>query len=133
MTARRTAGTVLGRTVAAWVLALSALLTACSSGSPERAASAPSLTESDVPLIPRTVLFGNPDRRAPSLSDDGMQLAFLSAVDGVMNVWVAPVDKPEAARPITKDSSQGIRQYFWAYDHGPAGARRSVGTGRLGV
>ena len=73
------------------------------------------LTEADVPLIPRRVLFGNPDKAGPTLSDDGKQLAFRAAVDGVMNVWVAPSDKVEAARPVTKDTSRGIRQYFWAY------------------
>jgi dipeptidyl aminopeptidase/acylaminoacyl peptidase len=32
-----------------------------------------------------------------------------------MNVWVAPADKPGDARAVTKDTSRGIRQYFWAY------------------
>jgi dipeptidyl aminopeptidase/acylaminoacyl peptidase len=77
--------------------------------------STPALTEADVPVIPRRVLFGNPDKAGPTLSDDGKQLAFRAAVDGVMNVWVAPSDTPEAARPVTKDTSRGIRQYFWAY------------------
>jgi dipeptidyl aminopeptidase/acylaminoacyl peptidase len=80
-----------------------------------RSSPASTLTEADVPLIPRRVLFGNPDKAGPTLSEDGKHLAFRAAVDGVMNVWVAPSDKPEAARPITKDTSRGIRQYFWSY------------------
>jgi dipeptidyl aminopeptidase/acylaminoacyl peptidase len=32
-----------------------------------------------------------------------------------MNVWVGPVDKPEDAKPVTKDTKRGIRSYFWAY------------------
>jgi dipeptidyl aminopeptidase/acylaminoacyl peptidase len=88
----------------------------CGGGSSAPAvATAPTLTEADVPLIPRRLLFGNPEKTGPTLSDDGKQLAFRAAVDGVMNVWVAPSDKIEAARPITKDTSRGIRQYFWAY------------------
>jgi len=83
---------------------------------PGGAAPAP-LAEADVPLIPRRLLFGNPEKTGPTLSDDGKQLAFRAAVDGVMNVWVAPSDTPEAARPVTKDTSRGIRQYFWAYDN----------------
>jgi hypothetical protein len=88
----------------------------CGGGAPQAGAAAtPAITQADVPLIPRRLLFGNPEKAGPSLSDDGRQLAFRAAVDGVMNVWVAPFDRPEAARPVTKDTSRGIRQYFWAY------------------
>ncbi|HEY5933356.1 MAG TPA: S9 family peptidase, partial [Kofleriaceae bacterium] len=34
----------------------------------------------------------------------------------VMNLWVAPVDKLDAAKPITKETSRPVRQYFWSYD-----------------
>ena len=33
------------------------------------------------PLIPRTVLFGNPDRANPKISPDGKRLAYLRADD----------------------------------------------------
>jgi dipeptidyl aminopeptidase/acylaminoacyl peptidase len=75
----------------------------------------PAITQADVPLIPRRLLFGNPEKAGPSLSDDGKQIAFRAAVDGVMNVWVAPVDDPNAAKAVTKDTVRSIRQYFWAY------------------
>jgi dipeptidyl aminopeptidase/acylaminoacyl peptidase len=66
-------------------------------------------------LIPRKVLFGNPDKASPKLSPDGTQLAFLAAVDGVMNVWVGPVNDIAAAKPVTQDKKRGIRSYNWAY------------------
>jgi dipeptidyl aminopeptidase/acylaminoacyl peptidase len=66
-------------------------------------------------LIPRRILFGNPDRAQPKLSPDGKQLAFLAPVKGVLNVWVGPADKPDAAKPVTDDKKRGIRQYFWTY------------------
>ncbi len=91
---------------------------ACGSGQPSSAGAGAAPTEADVPLIPRRLLFGNPEKASPSLSNDGKQLAFLADVDGVMNVWVAPSDKPEAARPLTKDATRGIRQYFWAPTNG---------------
>jgi len=69
-----------------------------------------------VPLIPRAVLFGNPDKALPQISPDGSQLAFLAEVDGVLNVWVGPIDKPATAKPVTKDTNRGIRQFKWAYD-----------------
>jgi dipeptidyl aminopeptidase/acylaminoacyl peptidase len=68
-----------------------------------------------VPLIPRKVLFGNPDRAMPEISPDGSQLAFLAPVDGVLNVWVGPAGDPAAARPVTHDAGRGIRAYLWAY------------------
>ncbi|HSB82668.1 MAG TPA: S9 family peptidase [Candidatus Methylomirabilis sp.] len=67
------------------------------------------------PLIPREVLFGNPDRAALRVSPDGKHLSFLAPVNGVLNVWVAPVDDLGAAKPVTKDTGRGIRIYFWAY------------------
>lgn len=69
------------------------------------------------PLIPRSILFGNPDKAGPQLSPDGKHLAYLAEVNGVMNVWVGPVDKPEAAKAVTEDTKRGIRQYFWAFNN----------------
>ncbi len=66
-------------------------------------------------LIPRETLFGNPDRASPQISPDGKQLAFLAPVDGVLNVWAGPADHPDRAKAVTKDTSRGIRRYFWAY------------------
>lgn len=76
---------------------------------------APCLAGQQTPLIPRAALFGNPDKAAPKISPDGRRLAFLAPVDGVLNVWVGPVDDPAAARPLTRDTHRGIRIYFWAY------------------
>jgi dipeptidyl aminopeptidase/acylaminoacyl peptidase len=88
------------------------VIAACGGAPP--AASAPT-TAADVPVIPRRLLFGNPERASPSLSDDGRWLAFRAEVNGVMNVWIAPADRPAEARAITNDTSRGIRIYFWAY------------------
>ncbi len=66
-------------------------------------------------LIPRQVLFGNPDRASPLLSPDGTKIGYLAPVNGVLNVWVGPAEDPAAAKPVTNDTSRGIRTYFWAY------------------
>lgn len=68
-----------------------------------------------VPLIPRDVLFGNPDKAAPEISPDGKQIAFLAPVDGVINVWVAPLSDISDARAITHDKKRGVRSFFWAF------------------
>ena len=67
-------------------------------------------------LIPRKVLFGNPERTSVKLSHDGAHISYLAPVDGVLNVWVAPVDVIEEARPVTGDTGRGIRVHFWTYN-----------------
>ncbi|MFN2158286.1 MAG: TolB family protein, partial [Anaerolineae bacterium] len=69
----------------------------------------------EYPLIPRQILFGNPDRTNVRLSPDGAHLSWLAPVDGVLNVWVAPRDDPQAAEPVTHDTGRGIHRYWWAY------------------
>lgn len=73
---------------------------------------------SDLPLIPRRLLFGNPDRAQVQLSPDGAYLAWLAPRAGVLNVWVAPRTDLDAARPVTEDTGRGIRFYRWAYTPG---------------
>jgi len=68
-----------------------------------------------VPLIPRDVLFGNPERVSPSISPDGRRLAYLAPVDGVLNVWVGSVGGDDF-KPVTDDRDRGIRAFFWAHD-----------------
>ncbi len=84
-----------------------------STASPSKPTTSKATSGSD--LIAREVLFGNPDRAGPQVSPDGKQIAFLAPKDGVLNVWVAPADKPSAAKVVTKDTNRGIRRYFWAY------------------
>lgn len=73
----------------------------------------------DPTLLSRAALFSNPDRAWPTLSPDGKRLAYLSNVDGVLNVWVAPANDLAKAKPVTQDKKRGIRTYHWAYtnDH----------------
>jgi dipeptidyl aminopeptidase/acylaminoacyl peptidase len=74
------------------------------------------VTYSAVPLIPRSVLFGNPERTMPSLSPDGSRLGYVAPVDGVLNVWVGPADDPDAATPVTFDRGHGVTAYRFAHD-----------------
>ncbi len=65
------------------------------------------------PLIPRQVLFGNPDKAYPTIAPDGKRLAYIAPHEGVMNVWVRTVGKDDD-RVVTKDPRSGITEYFWA-------------------
>ncbi len=75
----------------------------------------PTRADEKPPLIPRQVLFGNPDKASVQISPDGKHISFLAPVNGVLNVWVAPSNNVSAAKPITKDTHRGIRRYFWAF------------------
>ena len=66
-------------------------------------------------LIPRAVIFGNPERTGLQISPDGKQLSWLAPKDGVLNVWVAPAGKMDQAKAVTAETARPIRQYFWAY------------------
>jgi len=79
--------------------------------------SASALAQSgDAPLIERAKLFGNPIKAAGRISPDGKWLSWTAPRDGVMNLWVAPVDNVDAAKPLTDEKIRPIRQYFWSPD-----------------
>lgn len=67
------------------------------------------------PLIPRAVLFGNPEKAGAQISPDAGKIAFLAPDKGVLNVWVAPRESFKEAKVVTSDTGRGIRRYFWAY------------------
>ncbi len=67
-------------------------------------------------LIPREVIFGNPEKANVKLSHDGAYLSFVAPVDGVLNVWVGPREDWKQAKPITHDKKRGVFKYFWPHD-----------------
>ncbi len=68
------------------------------------------------PLIPREVLFGNPQRLDPEISPDGKQLAWLAAdKSGVLNVWCSALDGTNA-RAATNETHRPIPWFKWSGD-----------------
>lgn len=104
------------------MISLTLLLTACGkeqAAAPETAAepvtAVPAVTAVEPPpLIPRTTIFGNPDRTMARISPDGEHVSWLAPKDGVLNVFVAPAGDMDSARAVTNDTYRGIRNYFWA-------------------
>jgi dipeptidyl aminopeptidase/acylaminoacyl peptidase len=86
--------------------------TAIATASP--ALPAPPPPHADATLLPRKLLFGNPDRLPPHLSPDGKRVLFIAPEQGVLNVWVAPVDHIEAAKAVTHERKRPIRAASWA-------------------
>ena len=103
-----------------WVTSLIALLAACgdrggeSVSAPEKDEASSEIVAQAPAQIPRTIIFGNPDRTAARISPDGSHVSWLAPDDGVLNVWVAPIDDLESAKVITQDKYRGIRIYLWA-------------------
>ncbi len=80
-----------------------------------KTSSAKALSMKDVPLIPRRVFFGNPEKARARISPDGKLLAYVAPVEGVLNVWVGPADKPDAAKAVTHDKHRGVTAFSWAF------------------
>jgi dipeptidyl aminopeptidase/acylaminoacyl peptidase len=68
-------------------------------------------------LIPRSALFGNPEKTQARISPDGKYISYIAPREGVLNVWVAERGKLDAAKPLTNDQKRGIRQHMWAFDN----------------
>ena len=64
-------------------------------------------------MIPREVLFGNPERIAPALSPDGSLIAYVAPAGDVLNLWLMDADGSDP-RQITFDEGRGVTDYFWA-------------------
>jgi len=67
-----------------------------------------------IPLIPRKTFFENPNAFSPTLSPDGRWLAWMAAVDGVLNVWAAPRGDLTKARPLTHQTERPIAAHVFA-------------------
>ncbi|CAG8677349.1 14301_t:CDS:2, partial [Acaulospora morrowiae] len=78
------------------------------------------------PLIPRRLLFGNPNLIQPKVSLDGKYIAFISPRNDILNIYVAEVPDDDfgvdygkelikMAKPITEDKKRGIRDFHWSF------------------
>ncbi len=67
-------------------------------------------------LIPRDLLFGNPERAQGRISPDGLRMSYLAPKDGVLNVWVKTIGKNDD-KVVTDDKLRGIRIHSWAMDN----------------
>ena len=95
----------------ALLIAAALALAACAQPTPR-----PAPTAAGVPLIERSKFFGTPTKAGGRISPDGRWLSWAAPRDGVLNLWVAPLDKPEQARALTHEQKRPIRRSFWSPD-----------------
>jgi dipeptidyl aminopeptidase/acylaminoacyl peptidase len=68
--------------------------------------------------IPRRLLFGDPERSIARISPDGRRIAFLAPVDGILNVWVCPLDDPAQARRLTRVTDRNLGPWLiWLHNN----------------
>ena len=52
------------------------------------------------------------------ISPDGMRIAFRAPLDGVLNLWVAPIDRISDAHPVTVVTDRNIGAWIvWMRDN----------------
>src|SRR3984885_12200476 len=73
-------------------------------------------TSSTLELIPREILFGNPEKVSPQISPDGRYLTYIAPdAKNVLQVWLRVIGNPQD-QVLTADPKRGIRSYFWTYE-----------------
>lgn len=69
-------------------------------------------------LLPRRLFFDPPDKQLVRISLDGRWIAYQGPIDGVLNLWLAPANEPEKARPLTNYTDRKIGpELVWAHDN----------------
>jgi dipeptidyl aminopeptidase/acylaminoacyl peptidase len=67
------------------------------------------------PRLPRAWLFADPSRNDTKVSPDGTSLAWLAPHEGLIRLFVCPVEEPEQATALSPTSDQPVVQFQWAY------------------
>src|SRR5260370_24697860 len=73
------------------------------------------LAADPVPLIRRSVLFGNPEKLSPKVSPDGKMLAYIAPDHGVRNIWIRTIGASDD-RAVTSERIRPIPEYYWLPD-----------------
>lgn len=71
--------------------------------------------EFNTTLIPRSLIFGNPEHIGANISPNGRFMSFLAPCEGVLNVHV--VERGEdlsEAKPVTNEKTRPLREYYWS-------------------
>jgi dipeptidyl aminopeptidase/acylaminoacyl peptidase len=74
--------------------------------------------EASTGLLRRRLIFADPERSVVRISQDGTRVAFRAPVDGVLNLWVAPTERIDEARPVTAVTDRNLGPWIvWMHDN----------------
>jgi hypothetical protein len=69
-------------------------------------------------LLPRRLIFCDPERSVVRISRDGTRIAFLAPLNGVLNLWIAPVEDIGKARSVTAVTDRNLGpSIVWMHDN----------------
>jgi len=66
-------------------------------------------------IVPRRVFFENADRSGLNISPNGTKLSWIAPLDGIPNVWVAPIETIGDAKPVTRATDRAVLGYQWTW------------------
>jgi dipeptidyl aminopeptidase/acylaminoacyl peptidase len=85
---------------------------------PNQSADPARVGEENTSLLRRRLIFADPERSLVRISPDGTRIAFRAPVDGVLNLWVAPLDRIDDARPVTAVTDRNLGAWIvWMNDN----------------
>jgi dipeptidyl aminopeptidase/acylaminoacyl peptidase len=85
---------------------------------PNQSADPARVGEENASLLRRRLIFADPERSLVRISPDGTRIAFRAPVDGVLNLWVAPLDRIDDARPVTAVTDRNLGAWIvWMHDN----------------
>jgi dipeptidyl aminopeptidase/acylaminoacyl peptidase len=85
---------------------------------PDQSVTSPRVGEENAGLLRRRLIFADPERSIVRISPDGTRIAFRAPVDGVLNLWVSPIDRIEDAHPVTAVTDRNLGPWIvWMHDN----------------
>jgi dipeptidyl aminopeptidase/acylaminoacyl peptidase len=69
-----------------------------------------------IKLIPRSLLFSDPQYTRVRISPDGKHLAYLAPHQGALNIWVGEPRHLKTMKPLTQQT-RSIQSYTWSYNN----------------
>lgn len=67
------------------------------------------------PLIPRNIVWADPEKFLVKISPNAQYISYLAPFEGNLNLWVAPIASSTIATPVTI-SQYPLREYWWTED-----------------
>jgi dipeptidyl aminopeptidase/acylaminoacyl peptidase len=67
-------------------------------------------------LIPKEILFGNPEKFSLIISPNGEYIAYIAPLNEVLNIFVANINDIKNPKSITNSTVNAIRNFTFAYD-----------------
>ncbi len=69
-------------------------------------------------LLPRRLIFRDPERSIVRISPDSTRIAFRAPLDGVLNLWVAPIDRISDAQSVSAVTDRNLGPWIvWMRDN----------------